>query len=91
MNLLGPDKDLKEIITQDKGVNIDKFFKPRMPDKQKAIVKPIVAALDNQVNKPAINAKAIHTSTIVMNFCMNKATSWFGIINFITLSNHLGM
>ena len=62
-----------------------------MPDKQKAIVKPIVAALDNQVNKPAINAKAIHTSTIVMNFCMNKATSWFGIINFITLSNHLGM
>ena len=27
-----------------------------MPDKQKAIVKPIVAALDNQVNKPAINA-----------------------------------
>ena len=61
-----------------------------MPDKAKLTTKATVAALANQVNKPAMIAKPIAISTQVMNFWKIKATSGVGIMNSIMLLNQPG-
>lgn len=74
MNLLGPDKDLKEIITQDKGVNIDKFLKTRMPREQKEVVY-----MDMERVGPKEAAAELHMDVVSLHHLMRQQRLPIGV------------
>ena len=57
------------------------FTQKNIPDSANITVNAAVTADAIQVKRPKIIARASKTSTIDMNFCMNNATSRFGIMN----------